>query len=91
MSIIVLTGLLVNNAIMLFLEYQGRDVSNVKELVDASINRLKPILITTFSTILALVPTLFTKNMIQTTLAATLILGLIYSTFITLFYLPLFY
>lgn len=91
MSIIVLTGLLVNNAIMLFLEYQEREVSGIGELVEASINRLKPILITTFSTILALLPTLFTNNNIQTTLAATLILGLLYSTFITLFYLPLFY
>jgi HAE1 family hydrophobic/amphiphilic exporter-1 len=91
MSMIVLTGLLVNNAIMLFLEYQAREVSGIGELVEASINRLKPILITTFSTILALVPTLFTDNRIQTTLAATLILGLLYSTFITLFYLPLFY
>jgi multidrug efflux pump subunit AcrB len=91
MSIIVLTGLLVNNAIMLFLEYQERDVSSVKELVDASLKRLKPIMITTSSTILALIPTLFTNNMIQTSLAATLILGLIYSTIITLFYLPMFY
>lgn len=91
MSIIVLVGLLVNNAIMLFLEYQNENVAGDSGVISASKRRLKPILITTSSTILALVPTLFTGNKIQTSLAATLILGLIYSTVVTLLYLPLFY
>ncbi|MGQ9615556.1 MAG: efflux RND transporter permease subunit [Spirochaetota bacterium] len=91
MSIIVLIGLLVNNAIMLFLEYQVLGKANEKSLVEASIRRLKPILITTLSTILALLPVLFTENKIQVTLASTLILGLCYSTVVTLLYLPVLY
>ncbi len=91
MSILVLIGLLVNNAIMLFLEYGARGVQNETEIIAASVRRLKPILITTVSTVLALVPTLFTGNMIQISLASTLILGLFYSTGITLLYMPLLY
>lgn len=91
MSIIVLIGLLVNNAIMLFLEYQRLGILSEKGLIDASIRRLKPILITTLSTILALLPVLFTENKIQVTLASTLILGLCYSTVVTLLYLPVLY
>jgi len=91
MSIIVLIGLLVNNAIMLFLEYQFCNLKDEGGVIDASVRRLKPILITTFSTILALVPTLLTENKIQKSLALTLIFGLLYSTFITLLYLPMFY
>jgi len=91
MSLIVLIGLMVNNAIMLFLEYRDGKVKNEKDIASASVRRLKPILITTISTILALLPTLFTMNKIQITLAATLISGLLYSTLITLLYLPLFY
>ncbi len=91
MSILVLIGLLVNNAIMLFLEYGRSNVRNETEVISASIRRLKPILITTVSTVLALVPTLFTGNRIQVSLASTLILGLLYSTGITLLYMPLLY
>lgn len=91
MSILVLIGLLVNNAIMLFLEYSRSNVRNEVEVISASVRRLKPILITTVSTVLALVPTLFTGNRIQVSLASTLILGLFYSTGITLMFMPLLY
>jgi len=91
MSIIVLIGLLVNNAIMLFLEYGRRSIKTEKDIIAASIYRLKPIMITTLSTILALIPGLFTSNRIQISLSLTLILGLLYSTAITLMFLPLFY
>ncbi len=91
MSILVLIGLLVNNAIMLFLEYGASGVRSETDVIFASVRRLKPILITTVSTILALVPTLFTGNRIQVSLASTLILGLLYSTGITLLYMPLLY
>lgn len=76
---------------MLFLEYQRPGILDEKALIDASIRRLKPILITTLSTILALLPVIFTENKIQVTLASTLILGLCYSTVVTLLYLPMLY
>ncbi len=91
MSIIVLVGLLVNNAIMLFLEYGRRVVRDEKGVIQVSVYRLKPIMITTLSTILALTPGLFTSNRIQISLSITLILGLLYSTAVTLIFLPLFY
>ena len=91
MSIIVLTGLMVNNAIMLFLEYINGHVEDESDIVSASMKRLKPILITTISTILAIIPTLFTRNKIQIALATTIIFGLLYSTVITTIYLPVFY
>jgi multidrug efflux pump subunit AcrB len=91
MSIIVLIGLMVNNAIMLFLQYQNSAARKKNDIITASVQRLQPILITTLSTILALVPILFTGNRIQVNLASTLILGLLYSTGVTLFYLPMLY
>ena len=91
MSVIALIGLLVNNGIMLFLEYEQEKVVDAKGLIHASVRRLEPILITTLSTILALVPILFTGNRIQVNLAATLCLGLSYSTIATLVYLPMLY
>ncbi len=91
MSIIVLIGLLVNNAIMLFLEYRKKNAATEDDIIMASVSRLKPIMITTLSTILALLPGAFTSNRIQASLSLTLILGLFYSTGITLIYLPLFY
>jgi HAE1 family hydrophobic/amphiphilic exporter-1 len=91
MSIIVLVGLLVNNAIMLFMEYKDRKVVDREGVISASTARLVPVLITTLSTILALVPSLFTNNRIQETLSATIILGLLYATAVTLLYLPVLY
>jgi len=91
MSMIVLVGLMVNNAIMLFLQYEDEKVHNRSGIVRASVKRLKPILVTTISTVLALVPTLFTGNKIQVSLSLTLITGLLYSTAITIFYLPMYY
>jgi len=91
MSMIVLVGLMVNNAIMLFLQYEDEKVKNGSEVVRASVKRLKPILVTTISTVLAVVPTLFTGNRIQLSLSLTLIAGLLYSTGVTIFYLPVFY
>ncbi|MFW6138222.1 MAG: efflux RND transporter permease subunit [Spirochaetota bacterium] len=91
MSIIVLVGLMVNNAIMLFAEFSASGAGDQESIIAASVRRLKPILITTMTTILALSPTLFTGSSIQVNLAATLMLGLMYSTGITLIFLPLFY
>ena len=91
MSIIVLIGLLVNNGIMLFLEYTRRDVKSESDIIEASVIRLKPIMITTLSTILALIPGLFTSNRVQISLSLTIIFGLLYSTSITLLFLPVFY
>jgi len=91
MSMVVVIGLVVNNAIMLFLEYRDARLHDEVGIISASVRRVKPIMITTISTILALIPVLFTGNKIQISLAATLIIGLLYSTGLTLLYLPMFY
>jgi len=91
MGLIVLVGLLVNNAIMLFVEYGERDVRSREDIIEASLVRLKPIAITSLSTILALIPSLFTRNSIQVNLSLTLILGIGFSTILTLIFLPIFF
>jgi len=91
MSMIVLVGLAVNNAIMLFLDYENSGVRSKNGLILISSERLRPILTTTVSTVCALIPVLFTGNEIQHNLAVTLICGLLYSTAVTLVFLPLFY
>ncbi|MEJ5273702.1 MAG: efflux RND transporter permease subunit, partial [Spirochaetota bacterium] len=91
MSIIVLIGLLVNNGIVLFYDYDNENAKDKEKIIDLTLNRLPAIFITQFSTIIALIPTFFSNNKIQISLSLNLIIGLIYSTFITILSLPLFY
>ncbi len=94
---IMLGGIAVNNAIVLvdrinfFLkqeEYLGKPR---KAAVDASYDRLRPILITTLTTILGLVPMAMDKSEsanLWAPLAITVIGGMTVSSFLTLFVIP---
>jgi len=97
LGMIMLAGIVVNNAIVLvdyvnILKSRGQDVREA--LVNAGRARLRPILMTTATTVLGLVPMalgLGDGSEIRTPMAITVIFGLITSTFLTLLLIPTVY
>ncbi len=95
MGLILLVGLVVKNGIIL-LEYANRlqddGLSAEDALVEAGIIRLRPILMTTLCTLLALTPLWLAHGAgseLHRPLAITVIGGLSLSTLFTLFFVPL--
>lgn len=95
---IILIGVVVNNAILLvdqanYLRYE-RKQALFAALLEAGRTRLRPILMTALTTILGLVPLAIAQGegaQIQQSMARALIGGLISSTLITLFVVPVVY
>jgi HAE1 family hydrophobic/amphiphilic exporter-1 len=96
-GIVMLVGIVVNNGIVL-VDYTnllvGRGVPVGRACVEAGASRLRPVLMTTLTTILGLIPMAFfpgkSSTMIQP-IGFTVIGGLISSTFITLLFIPVLY
>ena len=98
MGIVMLMGIVVNNAIVLVdyinLLRRERNMGIKEAIVEGGRLRLRPILMTTITTILGLLPLSFawgTGAEIQAALARVVIGGLVASTFITLVIIPTFY
>ncbi len=94
---IMLAGIVVNNAIVL-IDYvnrlRHRGMSKVDALVLAGKVRLRPILMTTLTTVLGLIPMAMTKGEgaeVRSPLAITVIAGLTSSTLLTLVFIPIVY
>ena len=96
-GMVMLVGIVVNNGIVL-IDYTNllrrRGIALLDACVEAGGNRLRPILMTTLTTILSLVPVAFLRGegseLIQP-IAVTVIGGLSVSTLLTLFFVPVFY
>ena len=98
MGIILLIGVVVNNAIVLvdmINRLRVRGMSRAEAIEEAGYNRFRPILMTTFTTIFGLFPMAAgSATMLGTPyapLGITMIGGLLSSTILTLFVVPLFY
>lgn len=98
MGVVMLIGIVVNNAIVLvdYINLMRREQKlNVREaVIEAGRLRLRPILLTTLTTILGLAPLSFgigTGGEIQAALARVVMGGLAASTLITLFLIPVVY
>ncbi|MBR5429754.1 MAG: efflux RND transporter permease subunit [Firmicutes bacterium] len=96
MGFLMLEGIVVNNAILLVdtanaLRQAGMPVDDA--LISSGQIRLRPILMTTLTTILAMVPLLFAKGMAEMLrgIAQVVIGGMIASTLLVLLLLPTFY
>ena len=96
-GLIILSGIIVNNAIVL-VDYigklQNQGLAKLEAIKTAAQVRWRPILMTTITTVLALVPMALDYNEgfeIRIPLALTLIGGLIFGTFLTLVFIPLVY
>lgn len=96
-GIIMLAGIVVNNAIVLVdyinrLKMKGLDVKEA--ILKAGAIRLRPILMTALTTILGLIPLVLDigeGSEVQVPLAVVVIGGLSFSTLLTLFIIPVFY
>lgn len=96
-GIIVMSGIVINDSILkvdTIIQLQRQGYSLIKALLVAGQRRLKPILMTSLTTILALIPLLFTSGLgaeLQAPLAVALIGGMILGTLISLYFVPLCY
>ena len=96
-GLVMLVGIVVNNGIVL-VDYtnllRARGEKLIQACIDAGGNRLRPILMTTLTTVLGLVPIAFLSGegseLIQP-IALTVIGGLSVSTLLTLFFVPTLY
>ncbi|MFC4077486.1 efflux RND transporter permease subunit [Salinithrix halophila] len=96
-GVIVLAGIVVNNAIVLvdFInQLKDRGYSSYEAILESGTARLRPIMMTALTTILGLIPLSFgfgEGTEIQQPLAVTVIGGLLSSTLLTLFVIPVVY
>ena len=97
-GIIMLSGIVVNNAIVLidFVNQLRRNqsLSKIEAVIQAGQFRFRPIMMTTATTVLGLLPTalgLGEGSEIRSPMAVTVIGGLIISTALTLIVIPVFY
>ncbi len=94
---IVLAGIVVNNAIVL-IDYTNqlrrRGLAKREALLEAGQVRLRPIVMTTLTTVLGLLPMALSWGEgaeIRAPMAVTVIGGLIFSTLLTLIFIPVVY
>lgn len=97
MGFIMLVGMVVNNAIVL-VDYtnqlMAKGMNCYDALVEAGPNRLRPILMTTLTTVIGLVPMAMSTvegTEMQQPLAISVIFGLSISTLVTLIFIPVLY
>jgi multidrug efflux pump subunit AcrB len=96
-GIIVMTGIIINDSILkidTILKLQTEGNSLIRSIMEAGRRRLKPIIMTSITTILAMVPFLFQKVMgaeLQQPLALAIIGGMFLGTFVSLYFIPLMY
>jgi len=96
-GILILTGIVVNNAIVL-IDYinilRKKGLSREEAIKQAGPIRLRPILMTTLTTIIGLIPLLLgygEGSEIQAPMATVIVFGLSFATFITLIFIPVLY
>lgn len=96
-GIIMLVGIVVNNGIIL-VDYTnllvGRGIPLMEACYEAGTSRLRPVLMTTLTTILGMVPMCFATGgqaMMVQPIAMAVVGGLISSTFVTLLIIPVLY
>ena len=98
LGIIMLAGIVVNNAIVLIdyinLLIKERGYSITDAILLAGPVRLRPILMTTLTTVLALIPMMFSRSggaELMRGLATVVVFGLTLSTLVTLIFIPVVY
>ena len=96
-GIVMLIGIVVNNGILILdriNQLRKQDKNLFYSVIEASKNRVRPILMTSFSTVFAMLPFAFATGSggdFQSPLAVVVISGLLFSTLITLVIIPVTY
>ncbi|MCA9357511.1 efflux RND transporter permease subunit [Candidatus Kaiserbacteria bacterium] len=95
MGFIALSGIVVNNSILLIdmmnqMRKQRPDADIENVVLDAASNRLRPILLTTITTVIGMVPLTYAGDL-WSPLAYAVMFGLVFSVIITLVLIPITY
>jgi multidrug efflux pump subunit AcrB len=94
LGIVSLLGIVVNNAIVLmdFINFERLEGKSVKiACVDAGEKRFRPILLTTITTVIGLVPLVLSGSAMFVPMSVALMSGLMVSTLLTLIVIPMVY
>ncbi|MDY6992454.1 MAG: efflux RND transporter permease subunit [Pseudomonadota bacterium] len=93
LGIISLSGIVINNAVVLLdrinIEREAHEARQA--VVNAAQHRLRPILLTTVTTVLGLLPLWFGGDVMFKPMAIAIIFGLLFATVLTLGVVPVFY
>ena len=94
LGIISLSGIVINNAIVLLerIKTEEENGFNAYEaIIEASLSRFRPIILTTLTTVLGLVPLWYSGGVMWEPMAISIIFGLTFSTIFTLGFVPVLY
>lgn len=94
LGIISLAGIVINNAIVLIDRIEVELEAGLKlrdALVQACLGRFRPILLTTFTTVLGMIPLYLGGGLMWEPMAAAIMIGLLFGTMITLVFVPVLY
>jgi multidrug efflux pump subunit AcrB len=95
LGVISLAGIVINNAIVLIdrMEVEQKELrrSEKDAVITACLQRFRPILLATFTTILGLIPLYISGGEMWEGMAVSIMVGLLFGTIITLVFIPTFY
>lgn len=94
LGVISLAGILINNAIVLIDRIEIEEKAGKTEfraIIDACKQRFRPILLTTFTTTLGLIPLYLGGGLMWEPMAVAIMVGLLFATVITLLFVPVLY
>jgi multidrug efflux pump subunit AcrB len=89
-----LAGIIINNGIVLIDQIaveETKTSDRYQALINACLSRIRPILITTFTTVLGLMPLILSKSALFYGMASAMAFGLAVGSIITLFFVPALY
>ena len=95
LGVISLAGIVINNAIVLIdrieIELTEFERTPQEAVVEACLQRFRPILLTTFTTTFGLIPLYLGGGVMWEPMAVAIMIGLLFATVITLLFIPSFY
>ncbi len=95
LGVISLAGIVINNAIVLIdrMEIEERDFGRTEQdaVIVACLQRFRPILLATFTTVLGLIPLYISGGEMWEGMAIGIMVGLLFGTIITLLFIPSLY
>ncbi|WP_190808749.1 efflux RND transporter permease subunit [Flagellimonas sp. S3867] len=95
LGVISLAGIVINNAIVLIdrMEIEQKDLGRTEQdaVIGACLQRFRPILLATFTTVLGLIPLYLSGGEMWEGMAVSIMVGLLFGTIITLLFIPALY
>ncbi|WP_324171570.1 efflux RND transporter permease subunit [Sulfurimonas sp.] len=95
LGIVALAGIIINNAIVLLdrikIEIEENELTPQNAIFEAAQQRLRPILLTTATTVGGMLPLWISHDPMFETMAVAIIFGLLFATVLTLVFVPIMY